>query len=472
MHHLVALVPWLRWLPCLALLLAGSTGSEPHAPAPAAASRGHAWLVRSWQDRWLVDHVAMDDERPVRMTLGRHDDRPVSLACEDDRLWIAFAPREGRSEVLTARVARNPASDLWFVVPPGVMLCSSLPTESEPALAAHAGQLWAIEGESRRIHRLRGSVWERVEPPDDLPGMVRVTLAHDTGSLWLLTQGEPSRRWRWNGQRWDPVPWSVPAWSGVVSGMTRLALVAGQPSQAGSVQAGAFVPEVVVPPASAITGWAGGLAAWQVRGETLAMAVWKPGSPGFEEWSDVPPQASAAARWFHVPLLGVLSIGALLLAFMLRSIFAGLGVIPEADVTPMPLQRRAVALAIDAAPLGLAAGVALDASVTDLLTPPVWTLDVSRSLAFAAMTCGTVVFGFLEESVGGRSLGKWLLGGRVVRRDGVRAAWWRHLLRNILKGLLMLSPVVAIPTLLHRRGEGVPEAISLTSVVQMPGPAT
>jgi len=356
------------------------------------------------------------------------------------------------------------------VEPPGVMLCSGLGVESEPVLAAHAGQLWAIERESLRIHRLRGSVWEPVQPPGDLSAADPPTLAFDTGSLWLLTPGEPSRRWRWNSQGWDPVPWSVPEWSRIISGMTRLAMMAGQPPQAGSVQVGAFVPEVQVPPKAAITGWAGGLAAWQVRGEALTMSMWKPGSPAFEEWSDVPPQQSAAARWFHVPLLGVLSIGALLLAFILRSIFAGLGVMPEADLVPLPFPRRLMALAIDAAPLGLAASVAMDASLRDLLTPPVWTLDVSRSLAFMAMTCGTVVFGFLEEAVGGRSLGKWLLGGRVVRRDGARAAWWRHLLRNLLKGLLMLSPVVAIPTLLNRRGEGVPEAISLTTVVQSPGP--
>lgn len=472
MHRVVAMVPWLRWLPCMALLLAAAPESEPRAPEQAVASEGHAWLVRSVRDQWLVEHVAADAGRPVRMTLGRHSDRPVSLACDGERVWIAFEPREGRSEVLTARVMRNPASDLWFVEPPGVMLCSSLPVESEPVLAAHAGQLWAVEPGSRRMHRLRGSAWEPVRPPDDLSAADPPTLAFDTGSLWLLAPGEPSRRWRWNGRSWDPVPWSVPAWSRVVSGMKRLAMVAGQPPQAGSVQAGAFVPEVPVSPETAITGWAEGLAAWQVRGESLAMAMWKPGSPAFEDWSDVPPQQSAAARWFHVPLLGVLSIGALLLAFILRSIFTGLGVMPEVDLVPMPLPRRVVALAIDAAPLGLAAGMALEASVTDLLTPPVWTLDVARSLPSIAMTCGTVVFGFVEEAVGGRSLGKWLLGGRVVRRDGARAAWWRHLLRNLLKGLLMLSPVVAIPTLLNRRGEGVPEAISLTSVTRSPGPAT
>ena len=78
----------------------------------------------------------------------------------------------------------------------------------------------------------------------------------------------------------------------------------------------------------------------------------------------------------------------------------------------------------------------------------------------------TVGFGAIEEAVGARSLGKRLMGGAVVGQDGVGAPGWRHLLRNLFKGLVMLSPLLALPAVVSRRGVGVPETITRTLVVR------
>ena len=46
------------------------------------------------------------------------------------------------------------------------------------------------------------------------------------------------------------------------------------------------------------------------------------------------------------------------------------------------------------------------------------------------------------------------------------AVWWRHVVRNLFKGLVMLSPLISVPTVLSARGVGVPETITRTVVVR------
>ena len=140
----------------------------------------------------------------------------------------------------------------------------------------------------------------------------------------------------------------------------------------------------------------------------------------------------------------------------------------------MPLGSRLAALAMDALPCAIASWLAFDAEWSQMVTPPLWSFNLAESLPFIWMTVGTILFGFIEESVGGRSIGKRAFGGEVVARPGGRAGVFRHLVRNLLKGLAMLSPVVALPAMIDRRGEGVAETLSGTLVVttEIPPPRT
>lgn len=153
-------------------------------------------------------------------------------------------------------------------------------------------------------------------------------------------------------------------------------------------------------------------------------------------------------------------------ALLVRAASLVRGRVLAALPAPMPVSRRALALALDALPAGCAAMLAFDAEPERLLLPPLWSTDLSESLPFVVMVVGTVAFGALEECVGGRSLGKRLFGGSVVSEAGQPAAAWRHALRNLLKGLVMLSPVLALPVLLGRRRQGLPEVITGTVVAE------
>jgi hypothetical protein len=54
----------------------------------------------------------------------------------------------------------------------------------------------------------------------------------------------------------------------------------------------------------------------------------------------------------------------------------------------------------------------------------------------------------------------------VVRADGSAAGWPRHVFRNLLKGLTMLSPLLALPALVSRRGAGVAEVVTDMAVAE------
>jgi len=254
-----------------------------------------------------------------------------------------------------------------------------------------------------------------------------------------------------------------------VGGGSRLVFEGGDPRRVGMLQAGVVAMQVVAPMDASLLGWGPGFAAVRLEGGTAWWAACPDGRGAFEPLSPLQPQASVAERWFHLPLLGVASLAALMLALAVRVIRRSFGRVADAgDRGAMPLPRRLAALVMDALPAGGAAWVACDAEWIQVLTPPMWSFNLGESMPFVWMTVGTVLFGTLEEAAGGRSLGQRVFGGAVIASDGGRPRFIRHLLRNLLKGLAMLSPVVALPAMVDRRGEGVAETLSGTRVVADP----
>lgn len=471
MNALRAGTPWLRWLALGAVLLAMRTPPSPPAPTVACSSGDHAWwVVRTANDRWSVQHAERTGEGDATEfhVAATFDDEPVALAAEGARIWVLFRGVDGRTEVLTGEAARNPASGLRFMRPAGLRLCASLPEPRAVSVAAHDGMLWALAADGGGVWRLRGERWESVPLPEDCEVVNRRALAGAGDDLWLVSagaDGRPSRRWRWLGAAWESVPLEVPSWVSVVTGAPRLAfeLVDGA---LGTVQQGVFVRACWSPETGVSIGWGDGFAAIDADGDVPRLAHSELGSDRFGPFIGLMPQRSNAARWFHLPVLGVLSLGAVMAAVIVRGAALVRGDLPIVRRAPMPLSRRAAALAVDAAPVVAASFFAFEAEIDRFLVPPLWSTDLPNSLPFVAVAIGTVAFGALEEMVGGRSLGKQVFGGVVLREDGSRSEPWRHAVRNLLKGLVMLSPVLVLPTLLSRRRQGLPEAVTGTLVAR------
>lgn len=471
MTRLRAAVPWLRWLALGAALLAMREPTRPVAPAVACSSGEHAWWVApAEQGRWAVQHTERvgAGEPPSFHVAAAFEDEPVSLAAEGARVWVVFRGVGGRSEVMTGEAARNPASGLRFMRPAGLRLCASLPVAKVRSTAAHDGTLWALATDAPQAWRLRGERWDAVPLPTACDAASRLALASAGDDLWLVAagaDGSASRRWRRSGEAWESVALQTPPWSAIVTGAPRLAFQLADGS-IGAVQHGAFVRACDQPGTGVPIGWGDGFAAIDADGDAPRLAQSEFGSAGFGAFVTLPAQRSVAVRWFHLPVLGVLSLGVVIAAVLVRGAAMVRGVPIVQGPEPMPLARRFAALAVDVAPAAGASLLAFDAELDRLLLPPLGSTDLSESLPFVTMAIGTVAFGALEEMVGGRSLGKRVFGGLVAREQGPAAEPWRHALRNLLKGLVMLSPVLALPVLVGRRRQGLPEAVTGTIVAK------
>ena len=470
-----ATAPWLRWMLLGALMLACAPSDDALPQAPiAASSSAHAWWIRKQGPQWLLEHVDRDvaqaatDRNPVRHIAASFDDEPTRLAAFGDRVWVFFAHRE-RCEVVTGRADWNPASGLAFMVPAAMQLRASVPAPTVVSAAAIDDTVWVLVPGDAQALRLVGDRWRPVALPAESLQQGRrhlCTVDGATRAVWLLWQDASgqARRWQWTGESWQETPVSLPAGAVPLGVDARLAVMAGDPPVAGRVVMRAFQASLPVPSDATVLPWGDGFAAVRVRGTEVDWAECAAGADGFSPWSALAEQRSVAGRWFHVPVLGVLSLGALMLAFLVRSVAGDAA--PAVSLVIMPKAQRLLALLIDAAPAGGAALLAFDADFERLLVPPFWSLDLADAMPYLFMTIGTVGFGAIEEAVGARSLGKRLLGGAVLGQDGVPAVWWRHVVRNLFKGLVMLSPLIAVPTVLSPRGVGVPETITRTVVVR------
>jgi uncharacterized RDD family membrane protein YckC len=467
-----ATAPWLRWMLLGALMLACAPSDDALPQAPiAASSSAHAWWIRKQGPRWLLEHVdrgvaqSATDRNPVRHIAASFDDEPTRLAAFGDRVWVFFAHRE-RCEVVTGRADWNPASGLAFMVPAAMQLRASVPAPAVVSAAAIDDTVWVLVPDAHEALRLAGDQWRPIALPDAAQQVGRRDLCTVDDAVWLVWQGESgqARRWKRVPDAWKDMPLSLPDTAVSLRGGARMTAVVGDPRMVGRVEMGVFQALAPVPSDATVLPWGDGFAAVRVRGTEVDWAECAAGADGFSPWSALAEQRSVAGRWFHVPVLGVLSLGALMLAFLVRSVAGDAA--PAVSLVIMPKVQRLLALLIDAAPAGGAALLAFDADFERLLVPPFWSLDLAEAMPYLFMTIGTVGFGAIEEAVGARSLGKRLLGGAVLGQDGVPAVWWRHVVRNLFKGLVMLSPLIAVPTVLSPRGVGVPETITRTVVVR------
>lgn len=467
-ERLRTVVAWLRWLLPLACLWVAA--EAPPRPEGVATSSGtHAWWTAHESGQWAVVHAVRGaNGPPVSHVAARFTDEPTAIAADQDRVWVLFRSTGGRHEVVTGRALQNPASDLWFMSPAGMRLCAGLPAAEVESVAGLDGELWCLAPSKPDVAlRLVGEDWKPVTLPPCDPVPTRRALVSARGTLWLLAllPDGSTRRWSRENGAWRNVGVEVPAWRRPIDGAAMLSLETAE-GTIGSVEAGRFVAAASVSDGDVVIGWGGGFAAIAWTGSEASWATFDPACGRFDEPRALAPQASTAARWFHLPLLGVASLGALMLAVILRPVRGPRGEPSAPTWLALPFLRRLAALALDAAPVGAASLLAFDADLDALLCAPLWATDLQDAMPFVWMTLGTMAFGTLEECVGARSMGKRVFGGRVVRQDGAPASAGRHVIRNLLKGLTMLSPVLAIPAITSRRGIGVAEAVSDTAVIE------
>ena len=475
----------------------------------AASSGTHFWWISKnpfeTTSRFeLLHHAAADDERQFQVA-STFAEKPIALAADGERVWLVFEALNHKMEVVSGATQFNPASELWFIIHGGALqLCPSIAGESLESLAAFDGEPWAIVQGQPDARVLRGDQWISVQLPAAINECQTRMLVAAGGALNALGQSSDNsikrfkRESQAESQVWIELPMKAQEFLYAVDHSARFACVTGSHDEQALnwVEAGELAPIMAIafnksPPkatAGQVIGMGSGFGWIAETGHATQntmlrqswMSVLSDGAAEFSEPIELRAQISKASRWYHLPILGVLSLGAIIAAFLVRALNSPLNPLEktrskEGDMDsqalakelgmPFKKWRRLLATFIDLLPCAIASLVIFkDEYAIQILIPPLWSADIEISLPYIAMVVAAIAFSMFEEIIFGRSLGKRLMGGRVVSIHGEPAAWWQHIARNLLKGLVLLSPVLAIPSLLNPMGAGIPEIISRTRV--------
>ena len=471
----------------------------------AASSGAHLWWISKNSDdataRFeLLHHAAANDERQFQVA-STFVEKPIALAADGERVWLVFEALNHKMEVVSGETKFNPASELWFITRGGALqLCPSIAGNSLESLAAFNGQAWAIVQGEPDAQVLRAGQWTSVKLPQAINECPTRMLVVAGGALNALGQtAEHSiRRFKRESESWIESPMVAREFLYAVDHAARFACVTGSYSEQALnwVEAGELAPIMAIkfnkssPNAGSgqVTGMGSGFA-WIAQTSHATqntmfgqfwLSVLSDGATEFSEPIELRAQLSKASRWYHLPILGVLSLGAIIAAFLVRALNSPLNPLEnprskEGDInskpiaskpwTPFKKWRRILATSIDLLPCAIASlFIFKNQYAIQLLIPPLWSADIEIALPYIAMVVVAIVFSMFEEIMFGRSMGKRLMGGRVVSIHGEPAAWWQHIARNLLKGLVLLSPVLAIPSFINPLGAGIPEIISRTRV--------
>lgn len=203
--------------------------------------------------------------------------------------------------------------------------------------------------------------------------------------------------------------------------------------------------------------------------------------PGPEQ--SLAPPGFASGSWIHMPIIGVLSVALVLaavifgsdayLASRMSKVSSAGGAAAEApqDAPPVrtvrgaSLGRRGAALLLDMLPGMVFVWFFVRGTPFDLLQIPAFQPDLRQGVP------SLIVFGagWLVASLGdvlfGRSMGKRIVGLRIISARGGPAPVGRRILRALASSIAVASPVVMLLAFLHPRGDGPAEMLTGTAVV-------
>ncbi len=475
------------------LLFAARAVAMGEAGIPAASSADHLWLVvprLNGSAGWALLHHAADMNGPYARDAWPLTDLPSGIAAWGDSVWIAYRARASDAlagwEVVGLSTVLNPLTNQYFNEPADRL-------ETFPTLAA-AGRMFDFIGSPKgpvalmadvgpaergcHIHALENSAWV------DLGGPALTT--HGIARLaWLGGPEGSPRVVEWDGSRGQVVVWTREPESGewqiessvIVQGeVTDVTVIQDQLAVLSRLASGEFRADLIRPerPVSVAT-FRLPPAAWGFGndGDRLALVGFSLNREALLVTIDVrngavsPPAAilepvSKLGHWVHVPVFGALTLLVVLLAMMMEQ-FANR---PKATVTRLPLSARCLALFIDVLIGGGLAMVILQCEPGDLLHLPSWTLSWKAAQPAILMGVLTVLHTFVGELIAGRSVGLWLMGGRVRDLQGRRPGPVALLIRNTLRLLTILSPALAIIPAFNRSGETAGDLLGRVQVVE------
>lgn len=442
---------------------------------------------------------------------GSLDAMPDALVAGDARLWMVMppSPGSGTSAVYSVRATYNPISDRWFSEPIGRFeVLPSVPGGAHLAGAASESQaLLVLQGSAPpSLLEQRGAGWGELPLPVGLPpgtmlhpwawrdGPGWALIARDGDDLrtWMLppvAEGDTSREWVGT-----TMPGSGAGLALVVTGSSRPAVL----RQSGGDGGWALVYARADGPLEIARIEAPDLP-WTVVGMGDSFSIVSVNDAGDVYSSPIDsvegtvgtsvPLAQApstAGDWLHLPLIGALTIAALLAAFLVRPPVGDRVPSLPAGWEPMDSWRRALGLALDMVPGAICAIALTGCAPKDLLAMPAWTAATAQAIPSSIMLACTMAWCLVWEVAIATTPGKLATGrSRIVRverlsprEQAVRATGpaeeWpaptasrvRRAIRALLKGIVLFAPALAFLAFVHPMQMGMPDVLTDTAVAR------
>lgn len=479
---------------------------------PASGGQGHLWFVIGSASRssgYDLCHHADDMNGPFFKPQGWLAQAPAAMTSWGNRVWMVMEPKMGpaetRREVFTLEVLRNDAFGIYYSVPsgrldlapplPGLGMLAScvgtargpvallLPTQSAASgiLASPTAQASEPDLQKPRLLQLDHDQWNERDLPDGFNGKqpcVLATAGSEGDDLIILCASPEGASRCLKYERGDDGKWASTLVdldlkhvrsTANIEGQAALVMARGSPGEVRVeyLRQASTLPLMSFPRPSgrwSVEPGDGGLVLLERASDgKLHLRQIQPLAGTMSEQLAMSVQPISAKLWQMAVLLGA-SISALLLIFAVRPVRRGPVALP-AKLAPLPLIQRIGAMLIDIVPGGLIAALALRSPISDLLQIPVVTLDLEQSGTYLLMVGLTVVQCTIFEIAKQTSLGKSMVGGQVVAVDGSRPTAGALVLRNFVKGIVLLVPPLAVFAALTHHLQGLPDLAAGTVVV-------
>lgn len=477
----------------------------------AASSGEHLWVAAPALPTQSEAVRILHSVRGAVRECGTLEAMPDALVAEDARLWMVMprATGGGVAPVFSVRATYNPISERWFSEPIGRFeVLASIPGGGHLAGAASAdGAVLVLQGDDpRALLAQRGAGWTSIALPRDLPAgtMLHQWPSRD-GRGWAIVAREGNDLRTWTAPDpatgGDSLEWSSVLMPGSGTGLGLVVTGASRPTvlrQAGSdgMWSLAYVRadgplEVARFPAPDMP--------WTVVGIGDSFSIVSLAEDGVLSAASVdsvegtvgtPVQLaqapSTAGDWLHLPLIGALTIAALLAAFLMRPPMGDRMPSLPAGWDPVDSWRRALGLMIDMLPGAIVAIVVTGCAPKDLLAMPAWTAATAKAVPSSVMLGCTMLWCLVWEVAIATTPGKRATGAcRIVRVDrlspreqaaraGGPAEEWpapaatrtRRAIRAALKGIVLFAPALAFLAFVHPLQMGLPDVMTDTAVAR------
>ncbi len=479
-----------------------------------ASSDDHLWFVApssGANDALMLYHHALEMDGPHYSRGQPLHELPEAMAAWTNRLWLIFPPKisadQPDRETFTVEVQRQPAIGVYSYDPPDRLsvvasleglgnlvgfvgtpqgpIALRVPTQRARAGVEARPDSLAAEPVLAEpvLQQLRGARWERLELPEHLPigGRYQLAVGSAQGNLLLLLVASPGDRsrtvlhQRYGQEAWKQV--EVPVDLRSVAAVTRceaqVALVL-QGATPGRVEIAYLRPRSLV----SLGEFAVPSGRWGLFGLRDGIRLVEQSTQGGLRLRRIDPitgrlssseamtsQGLLPLRTLHMPLLFTVAITVLLLVLIFKPGSQAASPTLPPTVAVLGLVPRLLALTIDLALGGVVTILLRRCTPAELLQLPMWTADIADaapSLWLIGITMMHCTFG---EMVAARSVGKALLGARVVTVQGARPVLRSILVRNAVKLIVLLIPVLAVFALLNHHLQGLGDMMARTLVV-------